>query len=106
MPNSVVSRDAWLTARKQLLAKEKAFTRMRDELNAERVALPWVKVEKTYVFDGPNGPRNPRATCSMAAASSSSSTSCSVPTGPKAASGARSRSTRSAAPWCIWRITT
>ena len=56
MPNSVVSRDAWLTARKQLLAKEKAFTRMRDELTAERVALPWVKVEKTYVFDGPNGP--------------------------------------------------
>ena len=56
MPHPVVSRDEWLTARKQLLAKEKAFTRMRDELTAERVALPWVKVEKAYVFDGPNGP--------------------------------------------------
>ena len=56
MPRPIVSRDEWLTARKQLLAKEKAFTRMRDELTVERVALPWVKVEKTYVFDGPNGP--------------------------------------------------
>ena len=56
MPHPVVSRDEWLTARKQLLAREKAFTRMRDELNAERLALPWVKLEKTYVFDGPNGP--------------------------------------------------
>jgi predicted dithiol-disulfide oxidoreductase (DUF899 family) len=56
MQHPVVSRDKWLTARKQLLAKEKAFTRLRDELNAERLALPWVKVEKTYVFEGPKGP--------------------------------------------------
>jgi predicted dithiol-disulfide oxidoreductase (DUF899 family) len=55
MDNQVVSRDAWLAARKQLLAKEKAFTRMRDELNAERRALPWVKLEKTYVFDTADG---------------------------------------------------
>jgi predicted dithiol-disulfide oxidoreductase (DUF899 family) len=55
MQNQVVSRDEWLAARKQLLAKEKAFTRMRDELNAERLTLPWVKVEKTYVFDTPEG---------------------------------------------------
>ncbi len=40
-----------------LLAKEKAFTRMRDELNAERRALPWVKLDKTYVFDTPDGPQ-------------------------------------------------
>ena len=56
MQHQIVSRDEWLAARKQLLAKEKAFTRMRDELNAERLALPWVKLEKTYVFEGPNGP--------------------------------------------------
>jgi len=55
MDNQVVSRGAWLAARKQLLAKEKAFTRMRDELNAERRALPWVKLEKTYVFDTADG---------------------------------------------------
>jgi predicted dithiol-disulfide oxidoreductase (DUF899 family) len=51
----IVSREEWLTARKALLAKEKSFTRLRDELSAERRALPWVQVAKTYVFDGPNG---------------------------------------------------
>lgn len=55
MQHSVVSQDEWIAARKQLLAKEKAFTRLRDQLTAERRALPWVKVEKTYVFDGPDG---------------------------------------------------
>ncbi|MGH7895359.1 MAG: DUF899 domain-containing protein [Candidatus Binatia bacterium] len=54
-PNRIVSRDEWLTARKQLLAKEKELTRLRDRLSAERRALPWVRVEKRYVFDGPNG---------------------------------------------------
>jgi predicted dithiol-disulfide oxidoreductase (DUF899 family) len=53
--NPVVSRDEWLAARKMLLAKEKALTRLRDQLNAERRQLPRVKVEKPYVFDGPNG---------------------------------------------------
>ncbi len=52
---SVVSRDEWLTARKELLAKEKQLTRQRDALNAERRQLPWVKVDKIYVFEGPNG---------------------------------------------------
>ncbi|HUN40302.1 MAG TPA: thioredoxin family protein [Acetobacteraceae bacterium] len=56
MQHPVVSREEWLIARKQLLAREKAFTRMRDELTTERMALPWVKVDKTYVFEGPNGP--------------------------------------------------
>jgi predicted dithiol-disulfide oxidoreductase (DUF899 family) len=51
----IVSRDEWITARRQLLMKEKELTRLRDELSAERRALPWVKVEKTYVFDGPRG---------------------------------------------------
>ncbi len=56
MPHNVVSRDEWLTARKQLLAKEKEFSRLRDRLNAERLAMPWVKIEKPYVFEGPDGP--------------------------------------------------
>jgi predicted dithiol-disulfide oxidoreductase (DUF899 family) len=51
----IVSPDEWLAARLRLLAKEKEFTRQRDQLSEERRALPWVKVEKEYVFDGPNG---------------------------------------------------
>lgn len=51
----VVSRAEWLVARKAHLAKEKEFTRLRDELSAERRALPWEQVEKAYVFEGPNG---------------------------------------------------
>jgi predicted dithiol-disulfide oxidoreductase (DUF899 family) len=54
-PNPVVSPDEWLAARKRLLAKEKDFTRLRDELSRERRELPWVKVEKKYVFDTPSG---------------------------------------------------
>jgi len=55
MHNPIVSRDEWLAARKALLAKEKEFTRLRDSLNAERRALPWVKVDKPYIFDTPDG---------------------------------------------------
>ena len=51
----VVSREEWITARKDLLAKEKSLTRQRDALAAERRSLPWVKVEKDYVFDTPSG---------------------------------------------------
>jgi len=51
----VVSHRDWTEARKNLLAKEKEFTRLRDELSAARRDLPWEKVEKTYVFDGPDG---------------------------------------------------
>ncbi len=53
-PN-VVSQSDWLAARRELLAEEKEFTRRRDALSARRRELPWVKVEKNYVFDGPNG---------------------------------------------------
>jgi predicted dithiol-disulfide oxidoreductase (DUF899 family) len=53
--SKVVSRDEWLAARKQHLSKEKEFTRLRDKLSAERRELPWVKVEKNYVFDAPKG---------------------------------------------------
>jgi predicted dithiol-disulfide oxidoreductase (DUF899 family) len=51
----VVSKQEWLKARKELLAKEKEFTRARDALTAKRQALPWVKVEKPYAFDTPSG---------------------------------------------------
>jgi predicted dithiol-disulfide oxidoreductase (DUF899 family) len=51
----IVSRDEWLTARKQLLAKEKQLTHQHDAVAAERRELPWVKVDKNYVFDGPEG---------------------------------------------------
>jgi predicted dithiol-disulfide oxidoreductase (DUF899 family) len=54
-PHRIVSRDEWLAARKAHLADEKAFTRARDELSRKRRQLPWVKVAKPYVFDGPNG---------------------------------------------------
>jgi len=48
----VVSQAEWLAARKELLGKEKEFTRLRDELNRQRRELPWEKVEKKYVFEG------------------------------------------------------
>ena len=51
----VVTRDEWLAARRRLLGKEKDFNRARDRLSAERRDLPWVKVDKPYVFDGPGG---------------------------------------------------
>ena len=55
MQHQIVSREQWNAAREQLLSEEKELTRMRDRVNARRRELPWVKVEKTYVFDGPNG---------------------------------------------------
>ena len=51
----VVSHKAWIEARRKFLAKEKKFTRLRDALSRERRALPWEKVEKQYVFEGPEG---------------------------------------------------
>ena len=55
MQHTVVSREEWLAARGQLLVKEKALTRARDALAAERRRMPWLAVEKPYVFDGPKG---------------------------------------------------
>ena len=55
MQHRVASQEEWLAARRQLLRKEKEFTRLRDQLSAERRELPWVKVEKDYIFDTPNG---------------------------------------------------
>ncbi len=51
----VVSSDEWLKARKQLLLKEKEFTRLRDQLSQQVRDLPWEAVNKEYVFEGPNG---------------------------------------------------
>jgi predicted dithiol-disulfide oxidoreductase (DUF899 family) len=53
--HKVVSREDWIMARKEHLAKEKEFTRLRDQLSQQRRELPWEKVDKAYVFDGPNG---------------------------------------------------
>lgn len=57
LQNRIVSREEWLEAQKAHLRREKEITRLRDAVNAERMALPWVKVEKTYVFDSPTGPK-------------------------------------------------
>jgi predicted dithiol-disulfide oxidoreductase (DUF899 family) len=54
-PHKIVSHDEWTKARKALLAKEKEFTRARDRLSAERRALPWVKLDKAYMFETPAG---------------------------------------------------
>jgi len=54
-PHNIVTREEWIAARKAHLAHEKEYTRARDRLSAERRALPWVKVDKAYWFDGPNG---------------------------------------------------
>ena len=53
--HNVVSGDEWLQSRKELLAKEKEFTRLRDELSQARRALPWKKVDKKYVFESAAG---------------------------------------------------
>src|ERR1700735_3642161 len=55
MQHQIVSREQWTAAREQLLEQEKELTRQRDQVSARRRELPWVKVEKNYVFDGPNG---------------------------------------------------
>src|SRR5439155_13163639 len=51
----VVSEAEWLVARRDLLTREKELTRLRDEVSRHRRELPWVKVDKKYVFDGPDG---------------------------------------------------
>lgn len=53
--HDVVGHDEWIEARRALLTKEKEFTRRRDELSRQRRELPWERVEKEYVFEGPEG---------------------------------------------------
>jgi predicted dithiol-disulfide oxidoreductase (DUF899 family) len=54
-PHKIVSESEWIAARKEYLAVEKKFTEARDELSRQRRELPWVKVDKPYVFEGPRG---------------------------------------------------
>jgi len=54
-PHKIVSREEWIEARKAHMAREKELTRARDALSEERRALPWVKVDKAYLFDAPSG---------------------------------------------------
>jgi predicted dithiol-disulfide oxidoreductase (DUF899 family) len=54
-PHKIVSREQWLEARRAHMAREKEFTRARDALSQERRELPWVKVDKTYMFDSVDG---------------------------------------------------
>jgi predicted dithiol-disulfide oxidoreductase (DUF899 family) len=63
-----VSPQEWEAARQELLVKEKELTRARDKLAAERRRMPWLAVEKEYVFDGPTA-RRACSTCSTAAIS-------------------------------------
>jgi predicted dithiol-disulfide oxidoreductase (DUF899 family) len=53
--HQIVSKNEWIAARKVLLKKEKEFTILRDQLSQQRRDMPWVAVDKEYVFDGPNG---------------------------------------------------
>ncbi|NHC42203.1 DUF899 family protein [Bacillus sp. MM2020_1] len=53
--HKVVPKDQWIEARKELLRKEKEFTKLRDEITQQRRDLPWEAVEKSYIFDGPSG---------------------------------------------------
>jgi len=53
--HKIVPREEWHQARQEFLAKEKEFTRLRDELSRQRRELPWTKVEKEYLFEGPDG---------------------------------------------------
>ena len=58
-PNhEIVSRKEWLAARKALLTLEKEETKLRDRVRAERLTLPWVRIDKTYTFDTPEGRRS------------------------------------------------
>jgi len=54
----IVSREEWQKARLELLARERELTHLRDRLSEQRRALPWVRVEKDYVFDGADGPKS------------------------------------------------
>lgn len=89
----IVSREQWQAAREELLVREKAATRARDALNADRRRLPMVEIDKEYVFEGGDG----KATLLdlFGGSNSSSTTSCSRPSGTRAAAAARRSSTRS-----------
>ena len=84
LTNQVVSRQEWLDARKRLLIKEKEYTRLGDQLSEERRRLPWERVEKEYIFDGPAG-KETLAELFAAIVNWRSIISCSDPTGMQGA---------------------
>ena len=92
--HAVVSRQEWLAARMAHLAHEKEYTRARERLSEERRALPWVKVDKNYEFEGPDG-KVSLAGLFKGRASLSCSISCSRPTGTRPARAVRSGPTGS-----------
>lgn len=104
MQNTVVSQTEWLAARKALLAKQKELTRARDRISAELRALPWVQVDKNYVFDTTGG-KSRWPTCSADAANSSSITSCGGLISTMVASAVHSCATISTVLICICRTT-
>ncbi|MBV8911287.1 MAG: DUF899 domain-containing protein [Gammaproteobacteria bacterium] len=55
--HTVVSQEQWVAERKKLLAREKELTHLRDQVASERRSLPWVRIDKTYTFDAPEGRR-------------------------------------------------
>lgn len=57
-PKKIADKETWLAARRELLAKEKEFTRLRDQISEQRRALPWVRVEPNYAFESADGPRS------------------------------------------------
>jgi hypothetical protein len=85
----IVSETEWLIARKDLLTREKEFTRQRDALSAARRQLPMLKVDKEYVFDGAPKAKKHWPICSAAEANSSFTTLCSARIGKKDARVAR-----------------
>lgn len=104
-PRKIVSSSEWLAARKALLAKEKELTRLRDQVSAERQALPWVKVEKAYAFDTERG----RKTLADLFDGRSQLIVYHFMFGPgwkEGCSGCSFVATISTAPTCTWRITT
>ena len=105
MQHQIVSRDEWLAARKAHLRNEKALTRMRDLVAAERRALAWVQVEKAYFFDTPEG----KKTLAELFGNNSQLVIHHFmfsPPGTPAARAARSRPTTPRARSRIWSITT
>jgi predicted dithiol-disulfide oxidoreductase (DUF899 family) len=92
----IVPHAEWIEERKKLLAKEKEFNRLRDQLSAQRRELPWERVEKQYTFEGPTAKKLFR-NCSTARASWSFIISCSILNGTPDARIARSGPTISIA---------
>ena len=101
----VVPREQWLVARTELLKEEKEFTRLRDKINARRRDLPWVRVEKNYVFHTLNGPQT-LADLFEGRSQLFVSISCSLPDGRRVAWAVRLTSTISKALSCTSSITT